>query len=609
MRRRPYISTRLVVLLAGFCLVVAIFGARIYKLTILDGPKYRYKSENNYLREEPLIAPRGRILDSKGRPLAINQPLFDVEMSRFGLSLEEITATVNRVAILLNRPQIRTKAKAIAKLYPKWDSISLLDNRPLTLNEILPIREQAFSLPGVIITMQYQRTYPEGNIAGLVTGHVTKISKKKMDHFLEQGYMRTEKIGSLGAELTFESLLHGKHGSELVERDFQGRPRAQPYPSQPAQPGNTLTLTLDLELQRRADALLEGWNGAIVAMDPRDGAVLAMAARPHYDPNDPSGHRAAPGASSSFNKITRSKFAPGSTFKVVTAMAGLLAGYQPTDTADCNGGYTPPGVGVSFPCNLKSGHGSQNMYEALQHSCNVYFYRWAGKVGTERMLDAATSFGFGERTDFELVTPDEESPGKVAQIGDKIYKGSVIQMGIGQGALIDVTPIQMARAYAALVNGGTLFRPHILKEVRSAEGNPINQVVEYNGKTVEVGKPEPQGTLPLSEPQRKEILEGLWRVVNEKGGTGSHSGIKAEWHAAGKSGTAQTGRPGPPNAWFVCYAPAEAPEILLVILVEASGHGGEVAAPLARQLLAYHFGQPEPEIVPPPKNKPIQAGD
>lgn len=606
----PFISSRLMVLLAIFSLVIAIYGIRIFKLTILEGPKYFQKSEQNFLREEPLIAPRGKILDRNGLPLAINQPLFDVEISRFNMKKPQIEATLKRLARLLNRPNLCNEkiVNEISKLWPAWRSISLLDGKPITLAEVLPVLEQANELPGVVVTPQYQRCYPEGDVAGIVTGYVTAIDKNKMEDFLAKGYMRTEKVGQLGAELTFESLLHGKHGVELVERDHQGRPCARQIGS-PAQPGHILKLTLDMRLQKLANALLEGWKGCIIAMDPRDGAVLAMAARPHFDPNNPTGRGAPPGTFTTYSKVTRSKFAPGSTFKMVTAAAGLLAGFKASEGINCPGGYTPPGVGKNFPCNWRPGHDWENLYGALQQSCNVYFYKWAQRAGAERMIETSAAFGFGQRTDFELTTPVEESTGKLAQLGvHKIFTGKLLHMGIGQGEYIDVTPMQLAHAYAAMANGGVMVRPRIIKEITTADGQPVPNYTDYQGRTVQVGKPDVQGHLPLNEAQRQEILKGLWMVCNEHGGTAFRPDRfhHPEWRVAGKTGTAQTGRIDPktgkqetPNAWFVCFAPIEKPEILILVLVENSGHGGDIAAPLARQMLAMYKGTPEP-VQPPP---------
>lgn len=586
----PFISRRLGTLVLLFSLVMALFAGRIYQLTIVEGPKYRDTSENNFQLQEPLIAPRGRILDCKGRPLAINQTLFDIEMSPFHLKNKEIVATLDRLATLLGRPRIRAKAQEVIKLRPRWKTISLLDGKLVPLSTTLPILEQAYELPGVIPMAQYQRGYPAGLLAGGVTGHVGNISPKQKDEYEAKGYLPDEKIGQLGAEQTFEDLLHGEHGIALVTRDAQGRPRDR-FLSRSCKPGAIMTLTLDMDLQRLADQLLGSYNGVIIAMDPRDGAVLAMASHPNYDPNDPSGQRSPKGTVSSFNKATRGVFAPGSTFKIVTASAGLAAGYSPLDGVDCDGHYTLPGTKQKFKCTFV--HGGENLYEALQKSCNVFFMTWTYRLRTS-VLDMARAYGFGQRTDFELVSPRQEEQGIAGSRSNRPLLGNVVQSGIGQGELIGVTPIQLARAYAALCNGGILYRPRILREAHLPDGTPLAE-----------GHAEEQGRLPLSDHQRGLILEGLRRVVNEFNGTAARYGIKPEWRVSGKTGTAQLGG-GKVNAWFACFAPAEAPTIALVILVENSpSHGGTMCSPMARQLLAYYFGQPEPILYPagtePPK--------
>lgn len=599
----PSVPRRLTLLTLCFCLVMAIFAGRIYQLTVLDGPKYRETSDYNFLLEEPIIAPRGRILDCKGRPLAINQTLFDIQMCPFHMSKQEITKTIDRLATLLNRPQLRAKAQQVIDLRPKWKNMSLLDRKLLPLSDVLPVLEQASDLPGVIPMIQYQRYYPYGVLAGSITGHVGKYDKDQKDEYEAKGYLPDEKIGQLGAERTFEELIHGKHGKEMVKRDAQGRPRERYMQEGDAcKPGAILTLSIDMDLQRLADQLLGSYRGAIVAMDPRDGSVLAMATHPNYDPNDPSGRNSAPGTVSSYNLVTRGTYAPGSTFKIVTAAAGLQAGYSPLEGISCSGHYYLPGTGLRFKCTWQ--HWDENLFEAMQHSCNVYFMTWTYRLRADRMIDMSHAFGFGERTGFDLVAPEQESPG-IAGRKDRLYLGNVVQMGIGQGELINVTPIQLARAYAALANGGTLYRPHILKEAHMPDGTPM----ETNKAAQAAGKPEVQGKLPLTDHQRGLILEGLRRVVNETGGTAARYGIKPEWRVCGKTGTAQIGG-GKTNAWFVGFAPAEAPSILVVVLVERSPwHGGEMCAPIARQLLAYYFGQPEPALMPAGSEPPKKSSD
>jgi penicillin-binding protein 2 len=583
-----FLNRRMILLALLFGMGMGGFGMQVYRLTVLQGPYYRSESENNFRTEVPVPAPRGKIHDRNGLPLAINEHVFDVAMSPFNLSEDEITSTVARLADLLGQPALRDKARAVIELRPRWESVTLAGE--LQLDTVLPIAEQGFQLPGVIIQRTYRRVYPAGAVAGMVTGHVGSITSRELRAYEARGYLRNEKVGKLNAELTFEDVLHGTAGKEMVFRDARGKPRSPPQVIQQAQPGRTLVLTLDLRLQRLAHALLEGHKGTIVAIDPRDGAVLAMAQRPDYDPNRPV-------RGSQYNKIFQAgAYPPGSTFKIVTAAGGLMAGHTPDESVYCDGAFH---LGRwRFPCHLRWGHEQETMYDALQHSCNVYFYTWANSIGAERLIGAAEAFGFGRPTDFELAPPGRETAGHLARPGmDEILPGYVLHMAIGQGQLISISPIQLARAYAALCNGGRLMRPRIVQEVRSSIGERV-EAAAYNG-------PVEQGRLPLSDEQRGEILEGLRRAVHRQGGTGSHAGFKEEWRVAGKTGTAETGvRNLPSHAWFCGYAPLEDPEILVLVLVEQAGHGGAVAAPLARQMMAMYFGEPEAEIVPAP---PVEA--
>ena len=576
----PFITPRVLFLFVVFASVLGVFCARIYQFTVLQGAFFASESENNYTTELPVIAPRGRILDRNGQPLAINRPLFDIEMSPFGLHADEITSAVQRLAALLGEPRVIEKADAVIARRPRWKSVRMIEEVPLA--RVLPVLERAFELPGVVVRPRYERDYPNGDIAGLITGHVGAIPRSQLEAWLEKGYLRNETVGKLGAELAFETWLHGVNGEEIVIRDARGKPRARQIAT-PAQPGHTVVLTLDLRLQRLADALLEGVKGVILIMDPRDGAVLAMAQRPKYDPNSPA-------RGSSFNKATKGTFPPGSTYKVVTAAAGLNAGFAPTDRTYCDGNYELPGVKFRFPCHLRWGHEWVDLHDALQKSCNVYFYNWSHKMGYRAMEDAAHAFGFGFRTDFELTPPAFESAGVAGK--PTALLGNRLHMAIGQGELIDVTPIQLIRAYATIANGGHLNRPRIVKEILGPDGFPV--------AAGPLGLAQPQGDLPYSKTDMDQIREGLRRVVHERGGTGFRVGFKPEWRVAGKTGTAETGRPGvEPHAWFCGYAPFDNPEVVLVVLIEESGHGGEVAGPIARQLFAHYFGQPEPQIVPP----------
>lgn len=566
----PLLSGRLTWLLVVFMLVVVGFIGRAYWLTILRGPYFKDLTENNFMLEAPLIAPRGLILDRNGLPLAINQTRYAIEMSPFRLGSDEIATSVRRLAALLDQPDLVGRAGEVSRLKRPWERIVLA--RDLEIERVLPILEQSFRLPGVIVNRHQRRHYPVGPVGGVVTGHLGKIDKDLWERLREQDYLLPEKIGRLGAERTFESFLHGQHGSEIVIRDARGQPRSR-FDVRSATPGQTLILTLDRELQQKAYNLLGDQRGVIVAMDPRDGAVLAMAAQPTYDPNTPRhGYQ--------YNKITRGTYAPGSTFKVVTAAAGLGAGLDPDDSYYCDGYYEVPGLNARFACNARWGHEDEALLDALEHSCNVFFYNWAKQAGAQRLVETAAAFGFGQTTGFDLAQPNAESAGTLVWPAAKPYLGSVLQMGIGQGRMIDVTPIQMARAYAALANGGRLLRPRIVKEIRSAGGELVRQ-----------GVSDQQGLLPLTDEQRGRILEGLWNVVHRRRGTARKAEFPESWGVAGKTGTAQTGRK-EADALFVGFAPMEDPEIVVFVLVEDGGHGGETAAPLARELLAQYFGEP-----------------
>lgn len=588
----PFIQGRLNLLVLVFSIVMVVFAMRIYRLSILEGADRRRETEENFLREDSIAAPRGRILDRNGLPLAINRTVFRVDMAPLRLGKDEITSTVAAVARLLGRPAVAALADTVSANRPRENSVALATG--LTLDQVLPLLEERFQLPGVTVHTSYERVYPEGDVAGGITGHVARIPKEEYQAFKQEGYLSDEMVGRDNAERTFESILRGTPGTERLKRDHLGRTRERKL-DKPVEPGDTIYLTIDLGMQRLAKALLGDWDGFILAMDPRDGAVLAMAYNPDYDPNfNPTRKK-----HSQYNMIFQgSGFAPGSTFKIVTAATGLMAGFTPEESIPCDG-YITLGK-TKFWCDQKWGHGNENFSDAMTHSCNIYFYTWGRRAGAGLLCKMARGFGFGAPTDFELAPPGLEKAGHVADPDqDTIQAGSVMHMAIGQGEMIGVTPIQMGRAYAALCNGGTLLRPRIVQRVCTADDRQTSMIEQVDGGLWRVGRPVVQGKLPVSADARRTILDGLHRVTHDPRGTGRHANFPPEWNVAGKTGTAQTGRP-TPDGWFVCYAPAEAPQIVIVILIKESGHGGTIAAPLARQLLAYWHGKPEPQVVPPP---------
>lgn len=597
----PFIQGRLNMLVLAFSIVMAVFAMRIYRLSILEGTERRRETEENFLREESIAAPRGRILDRNGKPLAINRTVFRVEMAPLRLGKDAITSTVAAVARLVNRPAVNLKAKEVIAKRPRENSVPIATG--LTLDQVLPLLEERFQLPGVTVHTSYERVYPEGEIAGGITGHVAKIPPEEYDAFRQEGYLSDEVVGRNNAERTFETILRGTPGTERLKRDHLGRTRERKL-DKPVEPGDTIYLTIDLGMQRLAKALLGDWEGFILAMDPRDGAVLAMAYNPDYDPNFTPASLAK--KRSQYNMIYQGTgFAPGSTFKIVTASAGLMAGFPSSDVINC-GGYTTLGK-TRFYCDQRWGHDDENFSDAMTHSCNIYFYTWGRRVGANLLTKMARGFGFGAPTEFELAPLGLEKPGHVANPDvDTIQAGSVMHMAIGQGEMIGVTPIQMGRAYSAMCNGGLLMRPRIVHRICTADDRETTQIAQVDGGVWEVGKPVVQGRIPVNAEARRTVTDGLFRVTHDAHGTGRHAAFPLEWSVAGKTGTAQTGRP-IPDGWFVCYAPAEAPRIVIVVLIKESGHGGTIAAPLARQILAYDHGKPEPAVVAPPRATPAPA--
>ncbi len=579
----PFVTWRLGILgLAAFA-ILTVFGVRIYYLTILRGPYFYELSEHNFIFERPISGPRGKIMTGDGTTVAFNRTLYDIEMSPFGLKPDQISRAIDRLADLMGRPELRKKAEAVVKLRPKWKSLALA--RDLDLHAIGPVLERAYELPGVVIEPRYSREYPYGSLLAHVTGYVGAIAPNQMDGYLEKGYLREDKIGKMGAERQFESSLRGVHGKEIYIRDAQGRPRSN-WVEDASTRGNDVVLTIDLELQAKADALMADQNGVIVVMDPRDGAILALISKPDYDSNEPT-RGIANGERSTYNKAFRSAYSPGSTFKVVTASAGLLAGFDPDEKGYCDGSYSLANLKWPFYCDVRSGHEWLDLYGAIQKSCNVFFYRWADRIGRQKMTETALAFGFGRPTGIDLALEGYETSGVLGRPeSETVFQGSVVQMGIGQGALISATPMQLVAAYSALGNGGKRYRPHVFKEERKPTGQVVRRC-----------EPQLLDQLPINEDQRRILLEGFRRVAQVKEGTAFSAGFKPEWNVAGKTGSAEVAQQKSTNGWFVAFAPLDAPTICLVVLIEKGGHGGAVSAPIARDLFEAYFARNFPKTL------------
>ncbi len=589
LRRRGWVFYWVVLLTFG------VFVLRLWQLQVIKGERFRRLCDNNRIRIVKVTPLRGRILDRKGRVLADNRPAFDLFVIPEDVRDKDRLAA--ELSLLLSIPKEEILRKLTGQGRRPFEPVRIKED--LSWEELSRVKAHQMELPGVEISVVPVRVYPYGKLAAHLLGMVGEISREELRRLKGRGYDIGDYIGKTGLEASWEGYLRGTKGGRQVEVDALGRELRVLREVDPV-PGWDLHLTLDLELQQKAEELLRGKAGAIVALDPSTGAVLAMASSPSYNPssfargipperwkvlNDDPLHPLT-------NRALQGLYAPGSVFKIVVASAALAMGrVDPAEPAFCAGVF-PVGKRI-FRCWKEGGHGWMALHQAIVQSCDIYFYQLGLKVGPEAMAKYARAFGFGDRTGIPL--PGEKagfvpSPSWKEAKGQRWYDGETVVMAIGQGPLL-VTPLQMARMIAAVANGGTLFQPMVAREV-----------VDPEGKGVRSYRSRPVGKLPLNPAKLELIREALLGVVEEERGTGRAARIPGV-AVAGKTGTAQVAKMGErrlkpselpyqlrDHAWFVAYAPASKPTIAVAVVVEHGGHGGSAAAPLARELIKQWLG-------------------
>lgn len=488
----------------------------------------------------------------------------------------------------------------------------------LTLREATLIESHRLDLPGVMIEVESQRNYIHGQVAGHLIGYVGEISAEQLERSDAEELHQGSLVGQYGVEKTFDRVLRGAAGQKRVEVDALGHAKRTTVIEKP-RAGNDLYLTIDVRLQRLAEDLLGEESGAIVALDPTNGEVLALASRPAFDPNMMS--RELTGKQWEeivqnerrplTNRALQGQYPPGSTFKIVMAAAALETHtVTPSTPIHCSGGYL---FGRRLYRDWKAGgHGYVDLDEALVHSCDVYFYTVGQRLGIETIASFAKMFGLGRETGIELpsertgIVPSPAWKERVRR--EQWYPGETISVSIGQG-YVTVTPLQMASLIGTVANNGVAYRPHLLRAVMDRTTGHLQDV-----PTV------PRETLAVKPDTLKAIQKGLAGVVSRGTAARSQSTVVS---IAGKTGTAQTAalRTGPEkdipkkfrdHAWFVAYAPVESPKIAVAVLAEHMGHGGSAAAPLAKSVIeAYYTLSPKTPIVavgtlPPPP--PLPSG-
>lgn len=578
--------------------------SRLWFLQVVEGSQFIALAQRNRIARVPFPAPRGLILDKCGAILATSRSLHSVALVPGTLPSKKResagrTKLLGTLSFLLGtssqaiEAQLREAAENGGSFY---DPVTIAED--VDLKTITLIEENRPRLgSSVLITDDLKRLYPQGNLAAHVLGYTGLVTRRDLRKAKDanQELKFDDKIGKSGLEREYNALLMGERGAQEYEVDARGRPQ-RPRGRVEDIPGATLQLTLDVKLQRAAEKALGKArnNGAVAAIDPRNGAVLALASRPTFDPNifslpkkqfNPIYRQiAANPGKPLLNRPVVSRFPPGSTFKLITSSAGLEQNtITPGTTSFCSGGIK---MGKFFGCTKH--HGTMNLFSALANSCNVYFYQAALKMGNSQssgptyLATVARRFGLGRETGIDL--PSDESglipdPAWRARINKtrpdlaRWFPGNTLNMSIGQGDVL-ATPLQMALATGAVANGGTLWKPHIL-----------NEAVAQNGKVLQKIKPHGE-SVGISARNLALVRQGLRDVVTK--GTGRACALP-NVDVAGKTGSAEDANKALPHAWWVCYAPAEKPTIAIAVMIENAGHGSDNALPVAKAILQAAF--------------------
>ena len=577
-----------VVLVVAFSVLVA----RLAILQVVDGERYGFLSEHNRIRIKRTPGTRGTIYDSRGNLLVDSRPSFDLLFVPEDSDAPQ--NTLRQLAQYLKQDeQGLLEVLEANKGRQAFDEIVL--GRDVDWNTVVAVETHQLDLPGITLRARPRRSYESGPAAAHVLGYMGEVSPKQLKTLKDDGYGVGDEIGQFGLERRWENVLRGQAGGQQFEVDALGR-RVRVLSEVADVPGYTVHLTLDRELQETAYEALKDKQGTIVALDVHSGAILAMVSTPVFDPNAFArgikndewraliNDRLRPLS----NRATQGQYPPGSTFKVIMAIAALEEGAVQPDAAIFDPGYYFFG-NRSFRDWKQGGHGSVNLHRAIVESCDTYFYQAGQRLGVDKIAKWARAFGLGEKSGAAL---DDEKGGLIpdSEWKRKRYKqpwmaGETLSVAIGQG-YVTVTPLQLANMMAALANGGTLYRPRIVNKVESLDGATVQEYLPEIIRTIEI-KPD---TL-------QRVRSALADVVSSGSGTGGMARSTLV-DIAGKTGTAQVVEMkggyvkteqlayfSRDHAWFVSYAPAQNPQIAVVVLVEHGGHGGDAAAPLAKKVI------------------------
>ena len=585
--------------LVGFGVLIGRFGW----LQVVQREHYYTLAEANRISVVPVVPNRGLILDRNGEVLAANHSAYTLEITPSRVAnIERALDELSRVIEVA--PRDRRRFRKLQEESRNFESLPIRTR--LTEEEVARFAVNRFRFPGFEIKARLFRSYPLGEVASHAIGYIGRINdadlKRLESQSLSTNYKGTDHIGKLGIEGAYEKELHGLTGSEQVEIDAGGRAIRSLARNEPVA-GNNLVMTLDLKLQRVAEEAFQEYRGALVAIDPRTGEVLALVSKPGFDPNlfvdgiDPVNWEALNNSPDKplNNRALRGQYPPGSTIKPFMALAALEYKKRSPEFAISDPGFfTLPGVAHRFRDWKKEGHGVVNMHRSIVISCDTYYYGLAVDLGIDAIHSYLSKFGLGSRTGIDI---DGELPGlapsqqwKWNRFKQKWYVGDTVSIGIGQGYML-ATPLQLAAMTATLANGGRPVHPRLLKAVQDARTQEKREIDGGFGEPFAI------------KPEHLSLVKAAMVGVTSPGGTAAKAGLNAGYTIAGKTGTAQViaMKQGEKydaskireefrdHALFIAFAPADDPKLAMALLVENGGSGSGTAAPIAREVFDYHL--------------------
>ena len=617
------LKVRLRVIQMLVILMIMALGVRLYYLQIVKGAYYAERAENQRIRLLPIPAPRGVIMDRNGNVLVDSSPIYNVILSREDLKNKDFNSLAKPYAdgLKVDADGLIERFELL-KSQPAFESFTVKEN--VTQADIQWVEAHELEFPELRIEQQPQRRYPENGKLCHVLGYVGEISPEQLElpQYKEKGFKPGDIIGQEGLEKVYDDFLRGRDGYRKVIVDSRGHIQSEVERVEP-QPGQDMVITIDSDLQEAAEQKLREsphGRGVVIAMNPNNGEILAMASAPVFDPNLFSQRITSKEGRAEYNKLLndpdhplinraiQGRFPPGSTWKPLMATAGLMQGAITIDRSNlvCGGGIT---IGNKFTRCMGGNHGSPDIHTAIRVSCDGYFYRLGLKMKLEGIEEMVDMFDLDKRTGVDLphevisTTPSRELKAKLFPKDPDWKDIDTVYSSFGQGEDV-LTPLASLRAHSAIAMGGKMYIPHLLKEVRevSAVGNdPSSPDYRPARPARTFDRPDPK-VIPIPQDQNQVVVKAMWSVVNE-GGTGA--GIKmAGFDIAGKTGTAQVVSLGKDigekkdHSWFVSYAPAFKPEISVIALIENAGLGSRFGAPTVRAIYDVYYRKTRNEDPP-----------